>query len=254
MAASSVQKGVNFMMQNAVTPRFFSAIVIIFLLPGQCFNAQEKTQAALLENILSQMQKVSETTQDIKAEMRLLIYDAEFDETAERSGSFYLIKKGELLRIIFKKPHPREWYVDEKYLIEYFPDTKLATRWTRKKEEERLQTTKSLSYFGIGTTVEELKKSFEIALLEVQDPSEKTQGKKQFILQLVPKTDEVETPYHEIHISVLEGQWLPVEVKGFKGPGSTETWIFSQIKINSGLKEKEVRFRPPRDVVIEDEG
>ncbi|KPJ62897.1 MAG: hypothetical protein AMS15_02435 [Planctomycetes bacterium DG_23] len=231
----------------------FWPIIIISITPSQCASAEEACVEDPLESILKEMQKVSETTKDIKAQMRLLIYDAEFEETTERSGLFYLIKKGELLRIVFEKPHPKEWYVDEKYFIEYFPDTKLATRWKRKKEEERFQEARRFSYFGIGATVEELRKSFEITLVETKESSEKTEDKKKFILQLMPKTDEVETPYHKIHISVREGQWIPFEVKGFKGSGNTETWIFSKIKINSGLKEKEVRFSPAKDVVIEDE-
>lgn len=255
------------MIRYGTFPWLFSAIIIISTLATQSASGQEACEDALLEYILSQMEKTSETTKDIKADMRLLIYDAEFEETTERSGFFYLIKKGELMRIVFEKPHPREWYVDEKYFIEYFPDTKYASRWKREKEEKRFRQAKSLSYFGIGTTVKELKKSFEITLLKVEETPEKTRDKKKFVLQLTPKSVEVETlyhkihisvevetPYHKIHISVLEGQWLPFEVKGFKESGNTETWIFGQIKINSGLKEKEVRFRPPRGVVVEDEG
>jgi len=254
------------MIRYGTLPWLFSAIIIISTLASQSASGHEACEDALLEHILSQMEKTSETIKDIKADMRLLIYDAEFEETTERSGFFYLIKKGELMRIVFEKPHPREWYVDEKYFIEYFPDTKYASRWKREKEEKRFKEARALSYFGIGTTVKELKKSFEITLLKVEDPSdaehpqdakqpsEKTRDKKKFILQLTPKSDEVETPYHKIHISILEGQWLPFEVKGFKESGDTETWIFGRIKINSGLKEKEVRFRPPRGVVVEDEG
>lgn len=242
------------MIRYGTLPRLFSAIIIISTLASQSASGQEACEKALLEHILSQMEKTSETIKDIKADMRLLIYDAEFEETTERCGFFYLIKKGELMRIVFEKPHPREWYVDEKYFIEYFPDTKYASRWKREKEEKRFKEARTLSYFGIGTTIKELKKSFEITLLKVEEPPEKTRDKKKFVLQLTPKSDEVETPYHKTHISVLEGQWLPFEVKGFKEWGNTETWIFDQIKINSGLKEKEVRFRPPRGVVVEDEG
>ena len=242
------------MAKYGTLPWLFSAIIIISTLSDHSASAQEACETAPLDHILLEMEKKTKTIKDIKSDMRLLIYDAEFEETSERSGSFYLIKKGELLRIVFKKPHPREWYVDEKYFIEYFPDTKYASRWRREKEEKRFQEARRFSLFGMGTTVEELKESFEITLLKAEEPSEETKGKKKFILQLTPKSDEVETPYHKTHISVLEGQWLPFEAKGFKGSGNTETWIFSQIKINSGLKEKEVRFRPPKGVVIEDEG
>lgn len=200
-------------------------------------KAAAKKPATPAEALLEKVQRYYDATKDFTADFNQLYTRVALSRTSESSGTV-TIKKPGMMRWEYKKPAEKLFVADGKELYVYEPEEQQVVIDSNFKTAE-LST--SISFlWGEG----KLNDAFTATL----SAAEKYEAPKDAsVLELVPKKDATYTKL----VLVLDPKSNQVtESILFETAGNTNRFKFKNIRINSGVKDDQFKFTPPKDVAI----
>ncbi len=162
-------------------------------------------------------------------EMSMKTFTAAFSQTKKTellkapllsSGMIYFDNRGRLLFQV-TSPSPVMVLFKGGELITWYPDLSKA-------EKRYVGAGAVKKYFGLGNTVEELKKQYHIAL--------GPQGKEEYYrLKLTPRTESMAKRIESIEVEVRHDSWLPVTIHFREKGGDITTITLDFMSINKPL-------------------
>jgi len=212
-------------------------------------------QPSELDRVLAAMQKAADAVKDLSADYTGYRFLADFYESEEeadrKSGKLYF-KKPEFVRIDQAKPYEKHFYVTPERFVEYRPDADVATVIRRDRARER-EGTETLA-IAMGTAPSKLRERFTLSLID--DPDLNPEERRHLrVLELTPKKEDLPEEAAgvvKVWLWVDTGDWLPRRVKSFERNQDYETFLFSNIKTNTGLSERLFQFTPGPNTDVDD--
>ena len=212
-----------------------SLCLILFLYPYAVSPSEKESQS---ETELSWvMENIKEKEKNLKT------FTAKFSQTKKTSllreplhseGIIYFDSSGKMLLKVIS-PSPLITLLKDSMLLTYYPDVS-------KTEERYLGRTDTIlkKYFGIGQSIEELRKQYAIQLIS------KTHSGS-YHLKLIPKTKPIKKYIDSIEVVVSPKHWLPnhIHFKETKGDYTSLKLYF--ISINEPLPQGIFQGDFPKD-------
>lgn len=196
-----------------------------------------------LERVLAECDKANQALTDLTADMNYIRVIKALDQRDVRSGDMKF-KKPRKVYIRFSKPEEKLHIVNEDTIWVYTPAEKQAERYRVSKDRQRET---GFVDFGFGGSVDDVKKNYTVTLSATQH----REGKAFYLLELRPKSDEVDTPYDRTLLLIEESRWIPTEITLFESEGEIVTTIeLKNIRVNPGVPDKTFEFKPPRGVQV----
>ena len=219
-----------------------SALALLARLPGA--SAGQGASKPTLENVLSMMDNAGKGFKTLTASIEHIKYTAVVKDTSTETGKIW-VRKDSKMRIDFEKPDPRTIIRDGDHLYIYTPKIKRVEEYNIGQHRDVVDQYLAL---GFGSQSENLKKNFQISLLN----EDSLDGKKMAVLELVPRTDEVKKQISKIQIWVDEASWLPVQQKFFE-TDSGDYFISRYTSVLENLKIGDGKFKPdwPKGTKVE---
>jgi len=203
--------------------------------------ADDRQQA--LDRILAECDKANQALKDLSADIGYIRVIKALDQRDVRSGELKF-KKPRKVSIKFTQPEEKLHVVNEDTIWIYTPAEKQAERY-RVSKDRRRET--GFIDFGFGSSVEDVKKNYNISLSATQQ----REGKAFHLLELTPKSDEVDTPYCKTLLLIEADRWIPTEITLFESEGEIVTTIeLKKIRINPGVPDKTFKFELPKGVQL----
>ena len=209
--------------------------LILFLYPYPVSPSETEPQ---LETELSWVIKnIKEKEKNLKT------FTAKFSQTKKTKllreplhseGIIYFDSSGKMLLKVIS-PSPLIALLKDSMLLTYYPDVS-------KTEERYLGRTDTIlkKYFGIGQSIEELRKQYAIRLVS------KTHSKS-YHLKLIPKMKPIKKYINSIEVEVSPKHWLPNHIQ-FKETGGDYTSLkLNFISINEPLPQGIFQIDFPKD-------
>ena len=184
------------------------------------------------EKDLESESELSRVIQKIKAkEETLQTFTARFVQTKRTyllqeplhsEGLIYFDSKGKMLWKV-TTPSRLEVLLKDNMLIIHYPDLS-------ESEERRLGRTDRIlkKYFGIGQSIEELRKQYEIHLMPIKDSED-------YHLKLIPKRKAIAKHIDAIEVVVDSEHWLPERIYFKEVKGDFTSLVLQFTSVNEPL-------------------
>jgi outer membrane lipoprotein carrier protein len=147
------------------------------------------------------------------------------------------VKKPGMMRFVYTAPEKKEFVSDGRKVYSYIPQDKQVMVASVPPQDQA--TTPALFLAGKG----DIARDFAATYVETPVPGA-------VALKLTPKREEPEYEYFVVAIDPGTLQWRALSTRDRQGGEST--LIFSNLKENQGLPDKEFVFRIPRGVDVID--
>jgi outer membrane lipoprotein carrier protein len=157
--------------------------------------------------------------------------------TQTREQGTVSVKKPGMMRFVYTAPEKKEFVSDGRKVYSYIPQDKQVLVASVPAENEA--TTPALFLAGKG----DIARDFTASYTDSPVPGA-------VALKLVPRREEAEYEYFVVTIDPATLQWRALTTKDRQSGEST--MIFSNLKENQGLPDKEFAFRIPRGVDVID--
>ena len=202
-------------------PALFAALTL-FLYPGTAFSSQsDLLPASELTWVLKNIKANEKTLKSFTAEFVQTKNTALLLEPLRSKGLIYFDVIGKLL-VRVTRPSPVTLLFSDNRLLIYYPDLS--------ESEERYLGGDSVlkKYFGIGQSIEELKKQYGFQLIS-KTPSEA------YHLRLIPKTEAIAKHIDAIEVHVNPRHWLPERIDIKENKGDFTSILLDFTSINASL-------------------
>ena len=184
------------------------------------------------------LQKRYEGVRDFSADF-VHTYRGGVLKTETREQGTVSVKKPGMMRWIYVKPERKEFISDGKMVYSYIPEDKQVI--VANVPPDDAATTPAMFLAGKGDIVRDFTSSFEAS-----PPAGAV------ALKLTPKKSEPEYEYLVITVDAKTMQLRGLTTKD--GQGGLSTLMFSNLKENTGISDKEFAFRVPRGVDVITDG
>jgi outer membrane lipoprotein-sorting protein len=202
--------------------------------------AQQNATPASTENVLAMMDKSAADFKSLTADLDNTKYTDVVKDSSTETGHI-LVRKDQKMRIEIVKPDPRTILRTGDALFVYTPKIKRVEEYDLGKNRAMVD---QYVLLGFGTKTQNMQKSYDVKLLG----EEQLDGKKTFLLELTPKSDDVRRQITKIQMWIDASSWLPIQQKFFEtGGGDYIQFHYSNVMKN--LKISDSRFKPdwPKD-------
>jgi outer membrane lipoprotein-sorting protein len=202
--------------------------------------AQQNATPASTENVLAMMDKSASDFKSLTADLDNTKYTDVVKDSSTETGHI-LVRKDQKMRIEIVKPDPRTILRTGDALFVYTPKIKRVEEYDLGKNRAMVD---QYVLLGFGTKTQNMQKSYDVKLLG----EEQLDGKKTFLLELTPKSDDVRRQITKIQMWIDASSWLPIQQKFFEtGGGDYIQFHYSNVMKN--LKISDSRFKPdwPKD-------
>jgi len=223
----------NLLMKKYMVP--LSLCLILFLYPCAVSPSETESQSET---------ELSWVIKNIKEkEKNLRTFTAKFSQTKKTKllreplyseGIIYFDSSGKMLLKVIS-PSPLITLLKDSMLLTYYPDV-------AKTEERYLGSTDTIlkKYFGIGQSIEELRKQYAIQLVS------KTHSKS-YHLKLIPKMKPIKKHIDSIEVEVSPEHWLPNHIHFKESKGDYTSLTLHFISINEPLPQGIFQVDFPKD-------
>jgi len=204
--------------------------------PGAAQGGQTTTEA-----VLATMDKSASDFRSLTADLENTKYTNVVKDTSVEKGHIY-VRKDSKMRIEITEPDPRTILRAGDSLFVYTPKIKRVEEFDLGKNRAMVD---QYVLLGFGTRSEALKRSYDVKLTG----EEQLDGKKTYLLELTPKSDDVKHQITKIQMWIDSSSWLPVQQKFFEtAPGDYIQFHYTNMMKN--LKIPDSRFKQdwPKDV------
>ena len=196
---------------------------------------------ATTENVLAMMDKSAADFRSLTAELENTKYTDVVKDSSTETGQIF-VRRDQKMRIEILKPDPRTILRSGDSLFVYTPKIKRVEEYDLGKNRAMVD---QYVLLGFGTKSQNMLKSYDVKLIG----EEQLDGKKTFLLELTPKSDEVRRQITKIQMWIDESSWLPIQQKFFE-TGSGDYIQFHYSNVMKNLKIPDSRFKQdwPKDV------
>jgi outer membrane lipoprotein-sorting protein len=196
---------------------------------------------ATTESVLAMMDKSAADFRSLTADLENTKYTDVVKDSSTETGQIF-VRRDQKMRIEILKPDPRTILRNGDSLFVYTPKIKRVEEYDLGKNRAMVD---QYVLLGFGTKSQNMLKSYDVKLVG----EEQLDGKKTFLLELTPKSDDVRRQITRIQMWVDESSWLPIQQKFFEtGAGDYIQFHYSNVMKN--LKIPDSRFKQdwPKDV------
>jgi outer membrane lipoprotein-sorting protein len=218
----------------------FSCAASLFAGPHPAPAAAQGVQATTAA-VLATMDKAAADFRSLNADLENTKYTDVVKDTSVEKGHIY-VRKDSKMRIEITDPDPRTILRVGDSLFVYTPKIKRVEEFDLGKNRTMVD---QYVLLGFGTRSEALQKSYDVKLTG----EEQLDGKKTYLLELTPKSDDVKHQLTKIQMWIDSASWLPVQQKFFEtAPGDYIQFHYTNMMKN--LKIPDSRFKQdwPKDV------
>jgi outer membrane lipoprotein-sorting protein len=203
-------------------------------------RAEQGAAPATTETVLAMMDKSAADFRSLTADLDNTKYTDVVKDSSTETGHI-LVRKDQKMRIEILKPDPRTILRTGDSLFVYTPKIKRVEEYDLGKNRAMVD---QYVLLGFGTKTQNMLKSYDVKLAG----EEQLDGKKMFLLELTPKSDEVRRQITKIQMWIDEASWLPMQQKFFE-TGSGDYILFHYSNVMKNLKINDSRFKQdwPKD-------
>jgi outer membrane lipoprotein-sorting protein len=220
----------------------FSCAISVFAGPNRA-SASAPAQAvqATTEAVLATMDKAAADFRSLQADLENTKYTDVVKDTSVEKGRIF-VRKDSKMRIEITEPDPRTILRNGDSLFVYTPKIKRVEEYDLGKNRAMID---QYVLLGFGTRSEALQKGYDVKLTG----EDQLDGKKAYLLELVPKSDDVKRQITKIQMWIDSASWLPIQQKFFE-TGSGDYIQFHYTNMMKNLKIPDSRFKQdwPKDV------
>jgi outer membrane lipoprotein-sorting protein len=197
--------------------------------------------AATTEAVLGMMDKSALDFRSLTADLENTKYTDVVKDTSVEKGHIF-VRKDSKMRIDITQPDPRTILRVGDSLFVYTPKIKRVEEYDLAKHRA---TVDQYVLLGFGTRSEALQKAYDVKLTG----GDQMDGKKIYLLELTPKSDDVKHQITKIQMWIDSASWLPLQQKFFE-TGSGDYIQFHYTNIIKNFKIPDSRFKQdwPKDV------
>ena len=198
-----------------------------------------------LEEILSEMDKRGKTLRSLSSTLvqkRWAEILEEFDQGEE--GHFYFLReRAEVyIRRDIIKPQRNTLVIRKGEVLFYQPRIKQMQRYNLGTKRDRAE----FLLLGFGSRQESLKKAYNIRFLK----TERLDERDTYLLELVPKSDEVSSYFSRIILWVEPSLWVPIQQKLVEPTRDFLLIQFENIRLNPKISRSKFDLKLPKDVRV----
>lgn len=191
-----------------------------------------------VDEVVARVEAICAKTQDLSARFRQTVTNRSLGAVREGGGSFMLKRPGKV-RWEYEKPEPRLFVTDGKTLWDYSPVDKQA----RAQALDEVFSSRLPLAFLAGDC--QLRRDFAITAVD----NAATRGSASFmILDLKPRRPEAGIARMLLEVN-LQGYTVE-KTTLFDAVGNTTVIGLTDLKLNSGLSDRQFLFTPPAGVTV----
>ncbi len=198
-----------------------------------------------LPDVFSKLDQNAASFQSMTAKLERIDYTAVLKDSSKETGSIAMLKRknGSVhMRIDFTSPDPKHVSYADKKVQSYLPKINTVQIVDVGKIDSLIS---QGVLIGFGTTAKELQKGYTIRILG----EESINGKAATRIELTPKGgDSALLKLKKIEVWLNNTDGYPLRQKLFQGAGDYNQATYSDLKINPGLTENDVRLELPKNV------
>ena len=204
-------------------------------------RAGQAPAQATTENVLGMMDKSAADFRSLTADLENTKYTDVVKDSSTETGRIF-VRKDQKMRIEILKPDPRTILRTGDSLFVYTPKIKRVEEYDLGKNRAMVD---QYVLLGFGTKSQNMLKSYDIKLTG----EEPLDGRRTFVLELTPKSDDVRHQITKIQMWIDQSSWLPIQQK-FYETGSGDYIQFHYANVMKNLKIADSRFKQdwPKDV------
>ncbi|HXL22430.1 MAG TPA: outer membrane lipoprotein carrier protein LolA [Candidatus Dormibacteraeota bacterium] len=210
-------------------------LILGLLLSAAAAYAASPAAQPTLESVLGLMDKSAQDFRSLSADVEHVKYTDVVKDISVETGHFN-VRRDEKMRIEFLKPDERTILRTGDQLYVYTPKINRVEEYDLGKNRQLVD---QYVLLGFGTKVENIRKSYDIAL----KGEEELDQKKTVVLELTPKSDAMRRQISKIQMWIDEASWLPLQQKFFE-TGSGDYFLFHYTNLMKNLKLGDVKFKP----------
>jgi outer membrane lipoprotein-sorting protein len=205
--------------------------------------ASTAARAESLKELLARMDRSAETFQGMNANLTQVQHTAIINDDDRDSAMVRLKKTKDGLRgyVEFAEPNQRIIGFQNRQLQVFYPKTNTVDIYDLGKQGAQLD---QFLLLGFGTSGKELEKSYKMRVIG----TETLNGKPVTTLELTPKTAEALEYLQKVELWIPQNASYPVQEKIFKNGQDYILINYSDVKINSGLTDKDLELHLPAKV------
>ena len=206
-------------------------------------NAQTYTQ----DQVLAKMSDANKNFRSMEASVERTSVDVLVKTQDTEYGKVYF-KRGKdgqpMIRFDFNKPTEHTALIAERRVQLYNPKIKQVQQMDLGKDSDKAE----LLLVGFGQSSEQLKQTYNVSFVG----EETLAGQKMSVLDLRPKSEKVAQTFASIRLWIDQKQWLPLQVKETEAGSRGDYQIvkFTNLKLNSDIKDSVFKLNLPKDVQI----
>ncbi len=195
---------------------------------------------ATTEAVLGMMDKSASDFRSLTADLENTKYTEVVKDTSAEKGHIF-VRKDSKMRIDITEPDPRTILRVGDSLSVYTPKIKRVEEYDLSKHRAMVD---QYVLLGFGTRTEALQKAYDVKLTG----EDQMDGKRVYLLELTPKSDDVKHQITKIQMWIDSASWLPLQQKFFE-TGSGDYIQFHYTKMMKNLKIPDSRFKAdwPKD-------
>jgi outer membrane lipoprotein-sorting protein len=196
-----------------------------------------------LENVLARMDRAAASFKDLSADVRWVQHTAAINLDAVDIGSI-LLKRSKhdiRMRVEFTAPDRKSLALQGHKLEIYYPNTNTVEEYDTGKYREMLE---QFLLIGFGTSGKELASAYTMKVLGSETVAEKPATH----LELIPKSAEMLKNLKKLEMWISDNNVYPVQQKFYLPGGDYRLVTYTNVKINIGLPDADLRLKLPKDV------
>jgi outer membrane lipoprotein-sorting protein len=197
-----------------------------------------------LSDLYAKLDQNAVSFRSMSARIERIDYTAVIKDATRESGEIRMLrlKPGAVaMRIDFKIPDEKQISYSDKKVQVFLPKINTVQIFDVGKIDSLIS---QGILIGFGTNSKELQKTYSIKLLG----EEAVNGKPCTRIELKPKQDSALLKLNKIEVWLRNSDGYPQRQKLFQGAGDYNEAIYTDLKINSALTEKELRLDLPKNV------
>ena len=193
-----------------------------------------------VDSVLAMMDKSAGDFHTLTANVEHIKYTAVVKDSSSETGQMF-VRRDQKMRIDFTKPDARTILRTGDSLFIYTPKIKRVEEYNLGKNRAMVDQYLSL---GFGTKSQTVRRNYDVAL----NGQEEIDGRKTFLLELMPKSEEVRKQITKVEMWIDPASWLPLQQKFFEA-ASGDYLLIKYSGMMKNLKIGDSKFKPnwPKD-------
>jgi outer membrane lipoprotein-sorting protein len=223
----------------ALAPALLLCVISLSASPHRVPAAQGGQ--ATTEAVLATMDKAAADFRSLTADIENTKYTDVVKDTSVEKGHIF-VRKDSKMRIDITEPDPRTILRVGDSLSVYTPKIKRVEEYDLSKHRAMVD---QYVLLGFGTRSEALQKAYDVKLTG----EDQLDGKKVYLLELTPKSDDVKHQITKIQMWIDSASWLPLQQKFFEtGPGDFIQFHYTNLMKNLKIPDSRFKQDLPKDV------